>query len=52
MSTNTVDDLEFFVKCEVHNSDASALINSLKRVAEDVKAHREDKGVWYMEPVP
>uniref|UniRef100_A0A452GQN4 Biopterin-dependent aromatic amino acid hydroxylase family profile domain-containing protein n=1 Tax=Gopherus agassizii TaxID=38772 RepID=A0A452GQN4_9SAUR len=44
---NTTDDLEFFVKCEVHNSDVSVLINSLKKVAEDVKTIREERVPWF-----
>ncbi|KAL8222052.1 UNVERIFIED_CONTAM: hypothetical protein K2H54_074852 [Gekko kuhli] len=39
------DDLDFFVKCEVLSSEVSSLVNSLKRVAENVKTHREEKGV-------
>ncbi|TFK04741.1 ATPase family AAA domain-containing protein 5 [Platysternon megacephalum] len=46
-SKNTTDDLEFFVKCEVHNSDVSVLINSLKKVAEDVKTIREERVPWF-----
>uniref|UniRef100_A0A8C4Y5S6 Tyrosine 3-monooxygenase n=1 Tax=Gopherus evgoodei TaxID=1825980 RepID=A0A8C4Y5S6_9SAUR len=46
-SKNTTDDLEFFVKCEVHNSDVSVLINSLKKVAEDVKTIREERGMQF-----
>lgn len=38
------DDLDFFVKCEVLSSEVSSLVNSLKRVAENVKTHREEKG--------
>ncbi|CAM4457912.1 unnamed protein product [Caretta caretta] len=47
ISKNTTDDLEFFVKCEVHNSDVSVLINSLKKVAEDVKTIREERVPWF-----
>lgn len=43
-SKNSADDLDIFVECEVHSADVSILITSLKRVAEDVKTSREDKG--------
>uniref|UniRef100_A0A8C7KSC2 Tyrosine hydroxylase 2 n=1 Tax=Oncorhynchus kisutch TaxID=8019 RepID=A0A8C7KSC2_ONCKI len=37
------DDLEFFMRCEVHISDTDIFINSLKRVADDV----EEKVPWF-----
>uniref|UniRef100_A0ACB8FNB7 Uncharacterized protein n=3 Tax=Sphaerodactylus townsendi TaxID=933632 RepID=A0ACB8FNB7_9SAUR len=43
----TDDDLEFFVKCEVLSSEVSSLVNSLKRVAENVKYNREEKALWF-----
>uniref|UniRef100_A0A8C8RKC7 Tyrosine 3-monooxygenase n=1 Tax=Pelusios castaneus TaxID=367368 RepID=A0A8C8RKC7_9SAUR len=46
-SKNADDDLDIFVKCEVHNSDVSVLINSLKKVAEDVKTNREERVPWF-----
>uniref|UniRef100_A0A8C0GN17 Biopterin-dependent aromatic amino acid hydroxylase family profile domain-containing protein n=1 Tax=Chelonoidis abingdonii TaxID=106734 RepID=A0A8C0GN17_CHEAB len=46
-SKNTTDDLEFFVKCEVDNSYVSVLINSLEKVAEDVKTIREERVPWF-----
>lgn len=36
-------DLEYFVRCELHSSDLSTLISSLKRVSEDVRSTKEDK---------
>ncbi|XP_062990609.1 tyrosine 3-monooxygenase-like [Elgaria multicarinata webbii] len=47
ISKNAPDDLDFFVRCEVLNCEISSLVNSLKRVAEDVKAHREEKAPWF-----
>ncbi|XP_041112229.1 tyrosine hydroxylase 2 [Polyodon spathula] len=46
-SKNGVEDLEFFIRCEVHSSDINILINSLKRVADDVKTSREEKVPWF-----
>ncbi|RXM36717.1 Tyrosine 3-monooxygenase [Acipenser ruthenus] len=46
-SKNSVEDLEFFIRCEVHSSDINILINSLKRVADDVKTSREEKVPWF-----
>ncbi|KAK1168874.1 tyrosine hydroxylase 2 [Acipenser oxyrinchus oxyrinchus] len=46
-SKNRVEDLEFFIRCEVHSSDINILINSLKRVADDVKTSREEKVPWF-----
>ncbi|KAJ8392349.1 hypothetical protein AAFF_G00077130 [Aldrovandia affinis] len=42
-----VSDLEYFIRCEVHSSDTDALINSLKRVADDVRAIAEEKVPWF-----
>ncbi|XP_058501029.1 tyrosine 3-monooxygenase [Solea solea] len=39
--------LEYFVRCEVHLSDASTLISSIKRNAEDVKTTKEVKFHWF-----
>uniref|UniRef100_A0A8D0GDW0 Tyrosine 3-monooxygenase n=1 Tax=Sphenodon punctatus TaxID=8508 RepID=A0A8D0GDW0_SPHPU len=36
-------DLEYFVRCEVHSSDLSTLISSIKRVSEDLRSTKEDK---------
>nr|XP_028602696.1 tyrosine 3-monooxygenase-like [Podarcis muralis] len=47
VSRNTADDLEFFVRCEVPNCEVSSLTNSLKRVAEDVKANQEERAPWF-----
>ncbi|NWH52775.1 TY3H monooxygenase, partial [Fregata magnificens] len=46
-ATNSDDDLDIFVECEVHSADVSILISSLKRLAEDVKTSREDKVPWF-----
>ncbi|XP_061469073.1 tyrosine 3-monooxygenase isoform X2 [Rhineura floridana] len=40
-------DLEYFVRCELHSSDLSTLISSLKRVSEDVRSTKEDKFHWF-----
>ncbi|XP_006138137.2 tyrosine 3-monooxygenase-like [Pelodiscus sinensis] len=45
--THTTEVLDFFVRCDVHNSDVSILINSLKKVADDVKTHREERVPWF-----
>ncbi|XP_061570053.1 tyrosine hydroxylase 2 [Cololabis saira] len=44
---NSPADLEFFLKCEVHSSDRDVFINSLKRVADDVRAVPEEKVPWF-----
>ncbi|XP_066561587.1 tyrosine hydroxylase 2 isoform X2 [Amia ocellicauda] len=46
-SKKNVQDLEFFVKCEVHSSEIDILINSLKRVADDVRTIKEEKVPWF-----
>ncbi|XP_036373665.1 tyrosine hydroxylase 2 [Megalops cyprinoides] len=40
-------DLEYFIRCEVHSSDTDVLINSLKRVADDVRTIPEEKVPWF-----
>ncbi|XP_015720141.1 tyrosine 3-monooxygenase-like [Coturnix japonica] len=44
---NSADDIDIFVECQVHSADISCLINSLKRVTEDVKTSKEDKVPWF-----
>ncbi|XP_074863742.1 tyrosine 3-monooxygenase-like [Carettochelys insculpta] len=44
---HTTDDLDFFVRCEIHSSDVTHLINSLKKVAEDVKTNGEEPVPWF-----
>uniref|UniRef100_A0AAQ5YWT8 Tyrosine 3-monooxygenase n=1 Tax=Amphiprion ocellaris TaxID=80972 RepID=A0AAQ5YWT8_AMPOC len=46
-SKNSTTDLEFFMKCEVHSSDLDVFINSLKRVADDVRSIPEEKVPWF-----
>ncbi|XP_053544901.1 tyrosine 3-monooxygenase isoform X2 [Bombina bombina] len=46
-SSVTSQDLEYFVRCEVHRSDLSTLVSSLRRVSEDVRSTREDKVHWF-----
>lgn len=36
-------DLEYFVRCEVHLSDVNTLISSLRRIADDVRTTKEVK---------
>ncbi|XP_038161401.1 tyrosine 3-monooxygenase isoform X2 [Cyprinodon tularosa] len=40
-------DLEYFVRCELHLSDVSTLVSSIKRNAEDVKTTKEVKFHWF-----
>ncbi|KAK0145099.1 Tyrosine 3-monooxygenase [Merluccius polli] len=39
--------LEYFVRCELHRSDVSTLISSIKRIAEDVRTTKEVKFHWF-----
>lgn len=45
---NSADDFDVFVECEVHSADISHLITSLKRITEDVKIGKEEKGKKHM----
>lgn len=40
---DSLEGLEYFVRCEVHLSDVSTLVGSIKRNAEDVKTTKEVK---------
>ncbi|XP_076158241.1 tyrosine 3-monooxygenase isoform X2 [Alosa pseudoharengus] len=42
-----LEDLEYFVQCEVHLSDVSTLVSSIKRIAEDVRTTKEVKFHWF-----
>ncbi|TRY65063.1 hypothetical protein DNTS_026085 [Danionella cerebrum] len=44
---NSGDDLEFFMSCEVHCSDTDIFINSLKRIADDVRLVEEETALWF-----
>ncbi|XP_057711982.1 tyrosine hydroxylase 2 [Corythoichthys intestinalis] len=46
-SKNSTSDLEFFVKCELHNSDLDVFVNSLKRVVDNVRSVPEEKVPWF-----
>ena len=37
-------DLEFFIRCEVHGADLDVFINSLRKVADDIRTFPEEKG--------
>ncbi|XP_075423029.1 tyrosine 3-monooxygenase [Ascaphus truei] len=47
MAPGPPPDLEYFVRCEVHRSDLSTLVSSIRRVSEDVRSTREDKVHWF-----
>uniref|UniRef100_K7FZR2 Tyrosine 3-monooxygenase n=1 Tax=Pelodiscus sinensis TaxID=13735 RepID=K7FZR2_PELSI len=40
-------ELEYFIRCEVHSSDVSTLMSSIKRVSEEVRSTKEDKFYWF-----
>ncbi|MCI4381675.1 hypothetical protein PGIGA_G00254800 [Pangasianodon gigas] len=40
-------DLEYFVRCEVHLSDVNTLVSSLRRIADDVRTTKEVKFHWF-----
>ncbi|KAG7468381.1 hypothetical protein MATL_G00142320 [Megalops atlanticus] len=44
---DSLEDLEYFVRCEVHVVDVSTLISSVKRIAEDVRTTKEVKFHWF-----
>ncbi|XP_055790905.1 tyrosine 3-monooxygenase [Salvelinus fontinalis] len=44
---DNLEGLEYFVRCEVHLSDVSTLISSIRRIAEDVKTTKEVKFHWF-----
>uniref|UniRef100_A0A3Q2D4H3 Tyrosine hydroxylase 2 n=1 Tax=Cyprinodon variegatus TaxID=28743 RepID=A0A3Q2D4H3_CYPVA len=46
-SKEGLPDLEFLIRCEVHRSDLDVFINSLKRVADDVRYLPEEKAPWF-----
>ncbi|KAG9352422.1 hypothetical protein JZ751_020836 [Albula glossodonta] len=43
----SLEDLEYYVRCEVHLADVSTLISSIKRIAEDVRTTKEVKFHWF-----
>uniref|UniRef100_A0A8C8DKA9 Tyrosine hydroxylase 2 n=1 Tax=Oryzias sinensis TaxID=183150 RepID=A0A8C8DKA9_9TELE len=44
---NNGPDLEFFMRCEVQSSDLDVFLNTLKRVADDVRSFPEEKVPWF-----
>uniref|UniRef100_A0A1A8PLH4 Tyrosine hydroxylase n=1 Tax=Nothobranchius pienaari TaxID=704102 RepID=A0A1A8PLH4_9TELE len=44
---DSLEGLEYFVRCELHLSDVSTLVSSIKRNAEDVKTTKEVKFHWF-----
>uniref|UniRef100_A0A8C6WWX7 Tyrosine 3-monooxygenase n=1 Tax=Neogobius melanostomus TaxID=47308 RepID=A0A8C6WWX7_9GOBI len=44
---DSLEGLEYFVRCEVHLTDVSTLIGSLKRNTEEVKTTKEVKFHWF-----
>ncbi|XP_069083635.1 tyrosine 3-monooxygenase-like [Pleurodeles waltl] len=46
-SKNQVNGLEVFLKCELHRSDVSILLSSLKKVTDDVQIGRDEKDPWF-----
>ncbi|KAG9331104.1 hypothetical protein JZ751_020262 [Albula glossodonta] len=45
--SGSLENLDYFVRCEVHLSDVSTLIGSVKRIAEDVRTTKEVKVHWF-----
>ncbi|XP_069821754.1 tyrosine 3-monooxygenase isoform X1 [Dendropsophus ebraccatus] len=45
--TGASSDLEYFIRCEVHRSDLSTLMSSIRRVSEDVRTTKEVKVHWF-----
>ncbi|XP_023697805.1 tyrosine 3-monooxygenase isoform X2 [Paramormyrops kingsleyae] len=43
----SLEELEYFVRCVVHLSDVGTLISSMKRVAEDVRTTKEVRVHWF-----
>ncbi|KAJ8247576.1 hypothetical protein GJAV_G00247910 [Gymnothorax javanicus] len=44
---DSLEDLEYFVRCEVHLANVSTLVSSIKRTAEDVRTTKEVKFHWF-----
>ncbi|XP_041074955.1 tyrosine 3-monooxygenase-like [Polyodon spathula] len=44
---DNLEDLEYFVRCEVHVSDINTLISSVKRISDDVRTTKEEKFHWF-----
>uniref|UniRef100_A0AAY4CIZ9 Tyrosine 3-monooxygenase n=1 Tax=Denticeps clupeoides TaxID=299321 RepID=A0AAY4CIZ9_9TELE len=42
-----LEGLEYFVQCELHLSDVSTLVSSIKRIAEEVRTTKEVKFHWF-----
>ncbi|XP_043938679.1 tyrosine 3-monooxygenase isoform X2 [Protopterus annectens] len=42
-----LENLEYFVRCEVNSSDLSTLVSSIKRISEDVRTSKEEKFHWF-----
>ncbi|XP_036390705.1 tyrosine 3-monooxygenase [Megalops cyprinoides] len=45
--SGSLEDLDYLVRCEVHLSDVSTLISSVKRIAGDVRTTKEVKFHWF-----
>ncbi|KAJ8406493.1 hypothetical protein AAFF_G00300670 [Aldrovandia affinis] len=44
---DSLENLEYFVRCELHRADVSTLVSSIKRVADDVRTTKELKFYWF-----